>query len=188
MKKQSKSRFYFTLLTLAGAAALFFAVIQTKKLYFDERPLTQVESADTSDEVAKKNILTVPKLKIYYNEALSNKKIAPQLSRDSEKLNTLDTLGKSITHRYLVKVISQQQNYLRRCYENYLRTNSTSNSGSVIVDFMVFPHGEIRDVVVKDSSFEDQIFENCVKTVFLRTKIKKFEGNKFLISFPLEFE
>lgn len=134
----------------------------------------------------------VPKLKIFRNEILKAEK--PKVSQpENENLEVegleSDSSQQILTHKYMIKVLSQQQNYLRRCFENHLRSSSTPvEKGTVVVDFMVLPFGEIRDVEIKDSSFDDATFENCIKTVFLRTQVKKFSGEKFLITFPLEFE
>jgi hypothetical protein len=190
---ESKKQLY-TFLTLIGTGLLFFCIYQTKELYFkksvEHKPAQSKAIAPTEGRYA------IPKLKIFSNEKLNAQKIVSESKNTSADLDLEDKALRSdksnqqiLTHNYLIKVLSQQQNYLRRCYENHLRENpAPSEKGTIVVDFMVLPFGEIRDVEIKDSSFNDKTFENCIKTVFLRTQVKKFNGEKFLITFPLEFE
>lgn len=168
---------------------LIFCALKTKQLYFSSKKETSYTVEETSTTSAPSDsTLSVPKLKVYRNEKIKAQKIKPTIDSDS-KLQIEDSNQQILTHKYLIKVLSQQQNFLRRCYENHLRTNpDTTDKGTIVVEFMVLPFGEIRDVEIKDSSFNDKTFENCIKTVFLRTQVKKFQGEKFLIVFPLEFE
>lgn len=191
---ESKKQLY-TFLTLIGTGLLFFCIYKTKDLYFSA-PVESKISENIKPETGLERY-SIPKLKILNNEKINTQKIKSE-SQDSftDSENSLDTSLNSdksnqqiLTHKYLIKVLSQQQNYLRRCYENHLRSNTApSEKGTIVVDFMVLPFGEIRDVEIKDTSFNDKTFENCIKTVFLRTQVKKFNGEKFLITFPLEFE
>lgn len=190
----SKKRTLVTILTLAGSLLLIFLVIKTKQLYFSESDAPAVYVLEDSESSQQK--LTVPKLQIFQNEKIRSKKVKPfelenlaDNESDPKSKDEVDTNQQILTHKYLIKVLSQQQNYLRRCYENHLRSNTTSTSkGTIVVEFMILPFGEIRDVEIKDSNFKDKTFENCIQTVFLRTQVKKFNGEKFLITFPLEFE
>ncbi len=187
-------KFATTIAVIFGSLILIFCVFKTKQYYFNENKLSPINSLiDRKGELEGVNQKRLPKLKIFTNKAFKTEKIksvmksfkpAPDSSVDS-----FNSDHQILTHKYMIKVLSQQQTFLRRCFENHLRTKSeTDSKGTILIEFMVLPFGEIRDVDIKKSSFEDKTFQNCVKTVFLRTKVKKFNGEKFLITFPLEFE
>ena len=182
----SKKRVLITFLTILGSLVLIFCVLKTNQLYFSQE--TNSRFSVDNLEASKTEALAIPKLKMFGNEKLQTEKIKPELN-SAEDNEPLENNQQILTHKYLIKVLSQQQNFLRRCFENHLRTNPNSTEkGTIVVEFMVLPFGEIRDVEIKDSNFNDKTFENCIQTVFLRTQVKKFQGEKFLITFPLEFE
>lgn len=191
---ESNKKTFTTSLAIAAAFVLIFCVFKTKQYYFSSKksldPKSLIDEKYDSEDLKPTRL---PKLKIFINENLESQKLNTlnknPKSKNTSTTNEVNQDQQIMTHKYIIKVLSQQQNFLRRCFENFLRSNSKMDSkGSVVVEFMVLPFGEIRDVEVKDSSFEDKTFQNCIKTVFLRTKVKKFEGEKFLITFPLEFE
>lgn len=179
-----------TVLTLLGTTLLFFVIFKTKDLYFHpKKPINNPKGLEI--EVSKENhldtkTLTVPKLTIFRNEKFYNEQIIQNPDEKTQENEILDGLS----NKYLSQVIAQQQMYFTRCYENHLRENPNkeSNFGTMLIEILVLPHGEIRDVVVKESNFKDKTFENCIKTVFSRTPIKKFSGEKFYALYPLEFE
>ncbi len=180
----------FTILTLLGIFILFFVVFQTKNLYFSKTNLSKKSAIHTQSKIDSERLglktLSVPKLTVYGNIKIKKNQI-PQEIQDEEIEDSKNS--QSLTSKYLNQVLSQQQIYFTRCFENHLRENADSvSSGNILVEFMVLPHGEIRDVVIKESNFQNRTFENCIKTVFARTQLKKFSGEKFLILYPLEFE
>jgi hypothetical protein len=190
----SKKRIVTTVIALIGSLTLIFCVYKTRQLYFSPKNSKNTAVNLTAAEPKKtdKQILNVPKLTIFKNPALATPKLQAEETSTSdqglEKLD-LDSNQQIITHKYMIKVLSQQQGFLRRCFENHLRSHADPvDKGTLVVEFMVLPFGEIRDVEIKDSIFKDPTFENCIQTVFLRTQVKKFTGDKFLITFPLEFE
>ncbi len=193
---KSNKRHFTTALAITGSLILIFCVYKTRELYFtnESAPQNDLIVLKPINDVSKPSRLSVPKLKILKNTSIDPKKLSPKSEEASDLDQTSNTNLSSdqqiMTHKYLIKVLSQQQSFLRRCYENHLRANTIPVvKGSVVVEFIVLPFGEIRDVVIKDSSFKkDPTFENCIQTVFLRTQVKKFSGEKFLITFPLEFE
>ena len=190
----SKKRIITTFIALIGSLALIFCVYKTRQLYFsaDLSKLETLNFTATESKDSQRQILNVPKLKIFKNPALATEKLKTEpLAKSKDEIDDLDIDSNQqiITHKYMIKVLSQQQGYLRRCFENHLRSHPDPvDKGTLVVEFMVLPFGEIRDVEIKDSNFKDPTFENCIQTVFLRTQVKKFTGDKFLITFPLEFE
>ncbi len=188
----SNKKILSMVLTLLGTIILFFCILKTKSLYFSdtEKPLIPFSINKTDSEFIKSNIkkITIPKLTVFGNEKINKEKIAIESTPLESELETKDN-NQVLTTKYLNQVLSQQQIYFTRCYENHLRENAqTSEVGTMLIEFMVLPHGEIRDVIIKESDFSDKVFENCIKTVFSRTQVKKFNSEKFLITYPLEFE
>lgn len=182
----------FTILTILGILVLFFVVLKTKSLYFSNNGSHQTVNLHAQNKINSEKLglktVTVPKLTVYGNVKIIKEKPPQQTEPESEEKNP-DNNSQSLTSKYLNQVLSQQQIYFTRCYENHLRENTDNiSSGNMLVEFMVLPHGEIRDVVIKESNFQNKTFENCIKTVFARTQLKKFNGDKFLILYPLEFE
>ena len=178
---EDKKRFYL-FITLVGLVLFFISLIGTKKLYFD-KPSKNADKENLHSPPSKRKSLKLPKLLIYTSKELQPEK-SPKVS---ESKLTDSKQKKHLTKEYVSLVLNRQQKYFQRCYENHLRKNPTSK-GSMNVSFFILPHGEIKDVEIKHSSFKDDTFETCIKTVFSRVTLKAFDGPSFEVSYPIEFK
>ena len=100
-------------------------------------------------------------------------------SETKEKMN-------SLSNELIRATLSKQSPSFQRCQLNALRSQKQS-SGKILIGFTILPKGKTKDIKVLNSTL-DRNFNNCIVSVFSRTRFQSFSGPSIVLSYPVVFE
>ncbi len=88
----------------------------------------------------------------------------------------------------IMRGIDQNQNTIRKAYNNHIRMGNTLNGG-MIVRFKIVPSGEVVDVKILESNTGDVAFEKSVALEIKKWKFPsvKIENDTTIVEYPFVF-
>lgn len=79
------------------------------------------------------------------------------------------------------------QRFLERCFIKYYeRKKGKIQKGQVVLKFFVNPQGFVKNVEVLKSKIDDNKYQDCIKEVASRVRLKYFDKKPRFVEFPIE--
>ncbi len=109
----------------------------------------------------------------------------PQVKDVKEPIpKTVETLTRTDIDNTIIRNLI----IIRDCYENELNKNPES-SGKVVLEFTILGNGDVKDLKIKSTTFEEMTVPKCVAREARRLKYPKAKDNKeMLVTYPLVFK
>jgi hypothetical protein len=92
----------------------------------------------------------------------------------------------TLSNEYIDKVIARNADQLKKCQTFAIRENKNAK-GEILLGLAIAPRGKMEEVTVMKSSLENEDFEECVTSVFKRTRFKSFDGKQIVRTYPVIF-
>ena len=130
--------------------------------------------------------------KIVQNKVVAQKS-QPEItdSNQNEPPDEADILivngEETLSNQYVEKRLASQYQALRRCQINSLRDRENA-LGLKTYSLKIEPTGQISQVRSLETNSTTPLLNKCVQEVLVRTSLKKFRGQPFILNYPIDFQ
>ena len=136
-------------------------------------------------QVIQKNLIQA---QVKKEPSLNKKKVKPS-NPEKPNLSPSKIIHDSKFQNLLTKTFEFHQRFMKKCFiKHYERKKGQTQSGHILLSFYVEKTGQLSEVTLKKSDYQDSKLHLCLQEVASRVRIKNYRGHKTRVNFPVEMK